>query len=203
LGEQLTAVGVASLLPALQRPWGTDWHLEIDGFLAEAGAVALAKALPPALETLFFEGVQGVGDVGMLAIVAALPKLPRLRYLCMTEVYAVTARGWVALAGALPSLPALEMFSCRGNDNLGPQGARAIAAAVPHCPQLRVLDLENSLSFEEADPHLYYHQDSAAQALLALQRPRDHPAGELRVTLIAASDVNHENEISWQDLNWN
>ena len=179
--NELKAAGAACLAPALRRPWGDSGlkKLRVDGnpSLGDAGVAALAKALPATLEHLKIS-MTGCGDDGLVALTAALPALTRLRelflfYLCglyCRDNPAATARGWVALAGALPSAPALQKVDMTQNTGMGSEGVAALVAAVPECPQLRSVyvwdcGLDN--------------QDKAK--LQALQRPSDHPQGELNV----------------------
>eukprot|EP01045_Picozoa_sp_COSAG04_P007495 COSAG04_NODE_394_length_15124_cov_10.557005_1_plen_291_part_00 len=144
--NDLTAAGVASLAPALRRPWGDSGLRELrvsHNPLGDAGVAALAKALPPTLEDLEF-GSAGCGDAGFLAMAVALPALTCLDTLWCHENPAVGARGWAALAGALPSLPALRTIYASSSTGIGLEGARALAAAVPNCPQLRELYVDCS-----------------------------------------------------------
>ena len=74
-GNELTAAGIASVVPALRRPWG-DGGLKQLGLsynpLGDAGVAALAKALPPSLETLVIDAT-GCGDDGLVALAAVSP----------------------------------------------------------------------------------------------------------------------------------
>eukprot|EP01045_Picozoa_sp_COSAG04_P010297 COSAG04_NODE_625_length_11793_cov_11.719942_11_plen_301_part_00 len=137
--NELTAAGVTSLVPALRRTWGAGGLRVLNAHtnpgLGDAGVAALAKALPPSLETLGIADT-GCGDDGLVALSAALPTLTRLASLRCGGNTAARARGWVALAGALPSLPALERLSASGNTGMGSEGAAALAAAIPQCPRL-------------------------------------------------------------------
>eukprot|EP01045_Picozoa_sp_COSAG04_P010296 COSAG04_NODE_625_length_11793_cov_11.719942_10_plen_298_part_00 len=147
--SDLTAAGVASLAPALRRPWGEGGlkvlSVQDNCGLGDAGVAALAKALPPTLERLEITST-GCGDDGFVALAAALPALTRLETLWCggPGVGArgnpdVTARGWAALAGALPSLPALQELRAAGCTGMGSAGAAALAAALPQCPRLQHL----------------------------------------------------------------
>ena len=133
---------MASLVPALRRPWraGGLRHLNLGGNsgLGDAGVAALAKALPPSLETLGISNT-GCGDDGLVALAAALPAFTRLERLWCEHNPAATARGWVALAGALPSLPALAQLAAGCCTGMGSEGAAALAATIPQCPRLRDL----------------------------------------------------------------
>eukprot|EP01045_Picozoa_sp_COSAG04_P024063 COSAG04_NODE_2954_length_3351_cov_2.844403_2_plen_326_part_00 len=169
-GSKLAAAGVSSLAPALRRPWG-DGGLKrldvLDNPLGDDGVAALAKALPPTLETLGI-GETDCGDDGLVALAAALPALTRLTTLDCSHNPDATARGWEALAGALPSAPALERLLLYGNRGMGSDGAVALAAAIPNCPQLRRVDV----SFCALD-------EQVNSRLRALGRPSGHPAGAL------------------------
>eukprot|EP01045_Picozoa_sp_COSAG04_P027461 COSAG04_NODE_4028_length_2354_cov_1.941907_2_plen_337_part_00 len=73
--NELTAAGVTSLAPALRRSWAGHGILDVDvssNPLGDAGVVALAKALPPTLETLDIANT-ACGDDGLVALAAALP----------------------------------------------------------------------------------------------------------------------------------
>ena len=170
--DSLTPTGITSLVPALHRPW-SDGGLRglrvSDNPLGDAGMAALAKVLPPTLEMLMIDGT-GCGDDGLVALAAALPALARLWDLWCQDNRAATARGWVALAGALPSAPALQEVHIAGNTGMGSEGAVALAAAVPNCPRLSHLDVDGC-GLEE----------QAVQALEALARPHDNPAGVLHI----------------------
>ena len=140
--NELTAEGVASVAPALRRPWGGGGRRELfvsgNRGLGDAGVAALAKALPPSLTELFISDT-GCGDDGLVALAAALPALTRLEYLHCSDNPAAGDRGWAALAGALPSLPALQAIRAYASDShgMGSEGAVALAAALPRCPRLR------------------------------------------------------------------
>eukprot|EP01045_Picozoa_sp_COSAG04_P007501 COSAG04_NODE_394_length_15124_cov_10.557005_7_plen_311_part_00 len=171
--NELTAAGVTSLVPALRRPWGDGGLQELivhDNPLGDAGVVALTKALPHTLKTLWLSATDCDND-GLVALAAALPALTRLRELYCCRNPAATARGWVALAGALPSLlPALQILFLHTNEGMGSEGGAALAAAVPSCPRLRELHAFDSQLAEE---------DRAK--LRALSRPPGDPAGYLYV----------------------
>ena len=137
----------------------------------DAGAVALAKALPPTLDTLDI-GKTGCGDDGLMGLAAALPAHPALTQLWCDGNSAATARGWVALAGALPSLPALRELYLRNSPGLGSEGAAALAEAVPNCSRLTHLDVEHCGLNEQV-----------LRPLEALKRPHDHPSGELSIAV--------------------
>ena len=137
--NELAAAGAASLAPALRCPWGDGGLKKLraggNPSLGDAGVVALAKALPPTLETLELSGA-GCGDDGLVALAAAFPALAHLGVLWCNDNPAATARSWVALARALPSLPALQQLWVHRNPAVGPEFATALADALPQCPQL-------------------------------------------------------------------
>ena len=140
--NNLTAAGVASLVPALRRPWAGGLRLLRVGEnrdLGDAGVAALSEALS-GVSTLEWLNVDstGCGDDGLAALAAALPTLPRLRTLNASFSRA-GARGWVALADALPSLPAFERLNANNSPALGYEGAAALEAAVVQCPRLQNL----------------------------------------------------------------
>ena len=169
--NELTAAGATSLAPALRRPWGdgglqTLWVRE-QPTLGDAGVAALAKALPPTLETLEF-GETGCGDDGLVALAAALPALTRIAGLYLYTNPAATARGWVALAGALPSLPALEELSATGSTGMGSEGAAALAAALPQCPRLEAVSVYDCGLDEQAKAAL---RSAAASVPMSAERP--------------------------------
>ena len=101
--NHLTAAGVASLAPALRRTWGAGGlkGLGVAGnpSLGDAGAAALAKALPRSLKRLVVNDV-GCGDDGYAALAAALPALSRLRRLWCGENGGVGARGLMQIMPA-------------------------------------------------------------------------------------------------------
>ena len=177
----LTAAGIASLAPALRRPWGGDigpWggdglkclYLQSNPSLGDDGVAALAKALPPTLEQLFLAKT-GCGDDGLVALAAALPSLTRLRFLDCSRNPTVMGRGWIALASALPSMPALEEVFLNANKGVGSEGAvMALAEAVPKCPRLEYLELDGCGLDEKAEG-----------VLTKLARPANHPSGQLQV----------------------
>ena len=94
----LTAVGAASLAPALRRPWGAGGlrtlNVRNNPSLGDAGVAALAKALPPTLEELNVDDTD-CGDDGLVALAAALPALTRLTLMSFGGIPAATTRGWV------------------------------------------------------------------------------------------------------------
>eukprot|EP01045_Picozoa_sp_COSAG04_P023857 COSAG04_NODE_2901_length_3403_cov_2.324455_2_plen_315_part_00 len=136
-GNDLTAAGIISLVPALRRPWGSGLtFLRVaDNPLGDAGVAALAKALPPTLEQLDVD-TTGCGDDGLVALAAALPALTRLQTLDCARNPDAGARGWVALAGALPSMPAFKQLFATSCTGMGSEGAAALVAAVPQCSRL-------------------------------------------------------------------
>ena len=173
--NELMVAGVASLAPALRRPWGDGGLKKLwvnnNPSLGDAGVAALAKALPPTLETLEL-GQTGCGDDGLVALVAALPALTHLRNLFMNSNPAATARGWVALAGALPSLPALWSLFVENSTGMGSEGAAALAAAVPNCARLHALYV-TGCQLAAGD----------RARLKVLSRRNGHPAGPLHVSV--------------------
>ena len=151
--NDLTAAGVASLAPALRRPRGAGGlrglSLTENPSLGDTGVAALAKALPPALETLDLSST-GCGDDGFVALAAALPTLANLSRLHCCCNSAATARGWVALAHALPSLPALRSLWLSGSMGVASEAAAALAAVIPNCPRLNEIHAGNC-SLAEGD----------------------------------------------------
>ena len=138
----LTAVGVASLAPALRR-WPRMKLIVSGNPLGGAGVVALATSLPPTLEWLNVGGTQ-CDDDGFVALAAALPALTHLKRLnCATNTTA-DERGLVALVEALPSLPALEDFYAK-HTPLGPQAVAALNIVVPQCPRLEWVHISTAL----------------------------------------------------------
>eukprot|EP01045_Picozoa_sp_COSAG04_P003683 COSAG04_NODE_152_length_22459_cov_12.374597_7_plen_314_part_00 len=170
----LTAAGVASLAPALRRPWGAAGlrSLDVRGNrdLGDAGVVALAKALlPPALVTLVISET-GCGDDGLVALAAAFPTLTNFQRLRCRENPDGGARGWVALAAALPGLPAGAVeFTADGCTGMGSEGAAALVAAIPQCPRLRWLWLNSCGLDEQAKAAL---RAAAARVPRSTERPR-------------------------------
>ena len=142
--NDLTAVGAASLAPALRRPGLRELRLVENPSLGDGGVATLAKALPHTLEDLRLNGT-GCGDGGLVALAAVLPALTRLGALYCGENPAATSRGWVALARALPSLPALTRIMLFHNPGMGAEGAAALVAAVtwPNCPWLKHLNVSH------------------------------------------------------------
>ena len=172
--NDLTVAGVASLAPALRRPWGDGGLQEMwlsESPLGDAGVAALAKALPPTLEWLDIEST-GCGDDGLVALAAALPTLIRFGHLDCSGNPAATSRGWVALASALPSLPALETLYLHSNPGMGSEGGAALAAAIPRCTRL--------CEVTAGDCGL---GKQTAEALEALARPDDDPLGDLSISV--------------------
>jgi hypothetical protein len=174
----LSAAGVASLVPALRRPWGDGglrrFHVNCSGSdrrcsVGDAGMKALTGVLPPTLEWLSFEGT-GCSDDGFEALAVALPALTQLELLWCGDNPGVGARGWTALAGALPSLPALREVIATHNTQLEPKGAAALLAAVPRCSSLAScsVNLEGLAS-------------EIVVAFKALTRDDDHPGGKLKM----------------------
>eukprot|EP01045_Picozoa_sp_COSAG04_P015508 COSAG04_NODE_1228_length_7680_cov_39.722200_6_plen_348_part_01 len=135
--NNLTAAGVASLVPALRRPWAGGLRLLRVGEnrdLGDAGVAALSQALS-GVSTLEWLNVDstGCGDDGLAALAAALPALTRLRTLNASFSRA-GALGWVALADALPSLPAFERLNANNSPGVGGRGgggAGGSPSAVP------------------------------------------------------------------------
>ena len=172
--NKLTATGVASLAPALRRPWGDGGLQELwvsESPLGDAGLAALFKALPPTLEWLDIEST-GCGDDGLVALAAVLPTLACFGHLDCSGNRAATSRGWVALASALPSLPALETLYLHSNPGMGSEGGAALVAAIPRCTRLCEVTV--------ADCGL---GKQTAEALEALARPDDHPLGDLSISV--------------------
>ena len=148
-GCELTAAGLASLLPAMRRPWGSpgtsiDASLDLsDNPLGDAGVQLVAELLPHTVEThvvgtrvrspgICQLNVSGTccGDDGLVALAAALPALGNLYRLECSDLPAVSARGWVALARALPSLRSLVHLCANDNPGVGTEGALAFDGAI-------------------------------------------------------------------------
>ena len=108
----------------------------------DAGMVALAAALPPAIRLLNFDqptrGTNDVRDTGWVALGKALHRLPSFTSLRPIGM------GNVGLIDMAPSLPgaALRVLDLSNNPDIGDTGLRALLAVLPRCYTLTHLLLQ-------------------------------------------------------------
>ncbi|CAK0825261.1 unnamed protein product [Prorocentrum cordatum] len=114
-----------------------------DNCAGDAGAVALAGALPaaPALQVLRL-GSNAIGDAGAEELARALPAAQALQVLGLGG-NAIGDAGAVALARALAALPALWELDLSWNA-IGDAGAEELARALPAAPTLQTLELHGN-----------------------------------------------------------
>lgn len=207
---QATARGDINVLRRLHRAlqedrWRRALHMDfsiLQAVLSDGTAADVARALPPALEILNLDlrGCENLGDEGVAALAAALPRLPQLQRL--TLVFRSTKfgdRGMAALARTLPGSTRVEelCIDCCGCDKrLGAQGLAALGAALPGLIQLRKLHLNLRWTYVRA------------AGVAALARGLPSTLQELRLALdsdvessgLAALAAGLPEKLQWLDL---
>lgn len=139
----LTASGLSSLVPSMQRPFAGEGlqTLDVSGNRLFCGGVAvLARMLPTTLLELRMNGV-GCRDTGMMELAAVLPILTNLRFLDCSFNGNIRTDGWAALATAMPQMPTLLKVEAAGCIGIGGAGMKALAAGLPRAAALQHLDL--------------------------------------------------------------
>ncbi|KAF6259342.1 hypothetical protein COO60DRAFT_1015778 [Scenedesmus sp. NREL 46B-D3] len=97
-------------------------------FGSTAAAAAARQQALPALRVLQLGG-NFLGDAGAAALAAALPGLQQLRQLELQDNYSIGCEGVRALAAALPLAPSLQELNLAKNC-IGPQGAKLLATGL-------------------------------------------------------------------------
>lgn len=145
----------------------------------DAGMVALAAALPPAIRVLNFHqptlGTNDVRNTGWVALGKALHRLPAFTSLKPLGM------GNVGLIGMAPSLPesALRVLDLSNNANIDDSGLRALLAVLPRCHTLTHLLLQLFRVERTVWPHArhrnFMHEVCADVEAAACDRPPGNP----------------------------
>ena len=110
--------------------------------LGNAGIMILADAFPSELEHLNVSCI-AMGDEGMVALAANMPRTLGLQRLVCHSNPAVGPAGWSALATVLPNLVALQELNAGASTGMGDAGAAALALGLPGATSLWHLQLGN------------------------------------------------------------
>lgn len=139
-GNRLSAVGASSVAVGLRHGCGrfiTSLGIDNNPLIGNAGMKGLSKALPATLECLYVSQIN-LGDEGMVALAAALPRT-RIRILDFS-VNQVADAGWESFAASLPDLPTLRRVFAQGNLLSSSGSARKVASAIREVKGKQTID---------------------------------------------------------------
>ena len=108
--------------------------------IGDAGIIALAQSMLPALEVLHI-GATGCGDDGLTQLSEALRGTGSIKVLCCEANANITASGWQSLSKALPDLKLLRILDVQCCGGMRDEGAAALADGLALAESLEVLNV--------------------------------------------------------------
>ena len=133
----ITAADMPHLAPIFQREFAGEGLQEVSCWghkLGDDGVSGLAVMLPSTIRTLGLSLSDEVGDAGMAALVATLPRLTKLESLDLRGFRGITTPGWAALGATLARMRTIKTLDV---GNCGPE----VLELVPFLPDIALLEM--------------------------------------------------------------